>query len=721
MINKPTTPSYSNALGFGATSRAIVPFCETAGLPVEAQNLTLGRPWDGMAGYGTGPCPTINPNGFPYTPTPSPTLKLPYGCPTIVWPGAGWPSASLPAQRTYAVIFKSNYTFPNLSATPILNLLGTGASTATNPCNGVYLQASASGLNAGCFRSFGNQGGNALTTYMVQGRWYALALSITTGATTRQWQVYDFAAGANLGAVTTQNDATAMTEPTVSDLQLCPQAAQGNEFYPFVGEIACILLDGQAWTTTQFANFVADPWATVRGTYTASGALTPGQGALQHAENGVVAVSFSGFTGIGAGGTGSPAAYLQRTTDLSLAPNAANRIAALAANASGNYSYVDTSASLGTIYGYRLEGVDGTGTAYSPPAANVPILGRPRAGANLGILNIGDSRTEGFQAPLAMAREILEKGDRKVSWLNHGKAGTRSDDWSGGTVAQVQISINGGTPTSGTFYASITLSGGTAQTFSGIPYNCTAAQLETTLEANPSSTTAGIGGAGNAICTGGPLPGTPITVTFSGPVSSNKAASITPGNTSLNNGASAVAATIQAGSVLSTTYLVPAIAAALANGATVAHYQIGTNDMNNAAGTTTPTNTPANFARFVTSTANYALAQGLAQVYLSAAPLIRLTLANNATANYASSPAQVQAGNLYDAQLAAIANGSTIIHLPPRCQANVVNNILETADGYHGLPPEALAEGRYWGKGILDTLSPAACGGVSKSRILGGV
>jgi hypothetical protein len=61
-----------------------------------------------------------------------------------------------------------------------------------------------------------------------------------------------------------------------------------------------------------------------------------------------------------------------------------------------------------------------------------------------------------------------------------------------------------------------TISGSSSLTFNGtpavvVPWNCTAAQLQTILSTNVASI-----GSGNVVCTGGPLPGTAITITFIG-------------------------------------------------------------------------------------------------------------------------------------------------------------------------------------------------------------
>lgn len=74
----------------------------------------------------------------------------------------------------------------------------------------------------------------------------------------------------------------------------------------------------------------------------------------------------------------------------------------------------------------------------------------------------------------------------------------------GGVNAVQEVAI-AGAPAGGTF--TLTLGG---QTTAAIPYNATAAQLQAALVALSTV------GAGGVACTGGPLPGTPIVVTFAG-------------------------------------------------------------------------------------------------------------------------------------------------------------------------------------------------------------
>jgi hypothetical protein len=74
----------------------------------------------------------------------------------------------------------------------------------------------------------------------------------------------------------------------------------------------------------------------------------------------------------------------------------------------------------------------------------------------------------------------------------------------GGTTNEVQTITITGNPTGGTF--SFIFRGFTAT----IPYNSTAAAAQTLIEALPS------GGVGGVVVTGGPAPGTPLVVTFTG-------------------------------------------------------------------------------------------------------------------------------------------------------------------------------------------------------------
>jgi hypothetical protein len=85
---------------------------------------------------------------------------------------------------------------------------------------------------------------------------------------------------------------------------------------------------------------------------------------------------------------------------------------------------------------------------------------------------------------------------------------------------EVQSLAITGTPTSGTF--TLTYSG---QTTAAVPYNATATQVQTALRALSNI------GYSDVSCTGGPLPGTPVVITFAGALASTNVAQITTTDT----------------------------------------------------------------------------------------------------------------------------------------------------------------------------------------------
>jgi len=95
----------------------------------------------------------------------------------------------------------------------------------------------------------------------------------------------------------------------------------------------------------------------------------------------------------------------------------------------------------------------------------------------------------------------------------------------GGSSDEVQTLTVTGTPTGGTY--TLTFSG---QTTAAIPYNATAAQVRTALEALSNI------GAGNVTTAGGAHPGTPITVTFAGTLANTNVAQMTANSAGLTGG-----------------------------------------------------------------------------------------------------------------------------------------------------------------------------------------
>jgi hypothetical protein len=122
----------------------------------------------------------------------------------------------------------------------------------------------------------------------------------------------------------------------------------------------------------------------------------------------------------------------------------------------------------------------------------------------------GDGRT--FAAAFA-ANIILKKG-------------TVVGQISSAAANEVQSLTISGTPTGGTF--TLTFGG---QTTTPIAFNATAAAVQTALAALSSI------GSGNITCSGGPLPGSAITVTFNG-LLANQPQSLMVGATALTGGTS---------------------------------------------------------------------------------------------------------------------------------------------------------------------------------------
>lgn len=102
-------------------------------------------------------------------------------------------------------------------------------------------------------------------------------------------------------------------------------------------------------------------------------------------------------------------------------------------------------------------------------------------------------------------------------------------------VNEVQrISVASGAPSAGTF--TLTFSG---QTTAAIPFNATAAQVQAALEALSNINV------GDVAVTGGPLPGTPIDVTFQGQYSGTNVPQMTVDNTGVTGGTYQVTTTTQ--------------------------------------------------------------------------------------------------------------------------------------------------------------------------------
>lgn len=93
--------------------------------------------------------------------------------------------------------------------------------------------------------------------------------------------------------------------------------------------------------------------------------------------------------------------------------------------------------------------------------------------------------------------------------------------------ADVQTISETGSPTGGTFPLVFS-----NQVATGIPYNATASQVQTALQALSSI------GSGNVTCSGGPLPGTPVVCTFAGTLATGQQPLLLTGSGGLTGGTS---------------------------------------------------------------------------------------------------------------------------------------------------------------------------------------
>lgn len=167
----------------------------------------------------------------------------------------------------------------------------------------------------------------------------------------------------------------------------------------------------------------------------------------------------------------------------------------------------------GRLRGYTLD----AGTALAEVAADYALTPSQVLSATLPI-------------PLANLRTLAMRSDGRVK-LERGTAGT----------PEIQtVAIGGGTPTTGSFR----LAWGGLQS-NVIQWNDNAAAVQAAVEAS------GAIGVGNVACTGGPLPGSTVTMTFAASLG-NLPAPLVGGVSPLDAG-SVVVTTIQNGAAGSTT------------------------------------------------------------------------------------------------------------------------------------------------------------------------
>jgi hypothetical protein len=162
----------------------------------------------------------------------------------------------------------------------------------------------------------------------------------------------------------------------------------------------------------------------------------------------------------------------------------------------------------------------------------------------------GDPLTRAQRFSNAIVNDFTLNFDRSKTDLGGSMFGTALVDGitlSGSEVQRVTIT---GTPTGGTF--TLTFGG---QTTATIAYNATASAVQTALAALSTI------GTGNVSCAGGPLPGTPVDVTFTGTLAQQNVASLTATGTGLTGGTSPAVAisTTTAGAAPTQLDLIPVL------------------------------------------------------------------------------------------------------------------------------------------------------------------
>ena len=148
-------------------------------------------------------------------------------------------------------------------------------------------------------------------------------------------------------------------------------------------------------------------------------------------------------------------------------------------------------------------------------AGNITCAGGPLPTSSVSITFQG---TLGFapQNPITIGANTLSGGTTPAPAIARTTPGVQS-------VNDVQSLSISGTATGGTF--ALSFQGATA---AALPYNATATQLQAALQALQNI------GAGNAVCAGGPLPGSAVTITFQGALSAAPQPTISIADNSLS-------------------------------------------------------------------------------------------------------------------------------------------------------------------------------------------
>lgn len=572
--NKPAATSvYDSSLGFTTSVKAAVAMIEGAGLPQELVNKKLPSLQTGFVGAGTGRAPSWDATGFPYTPNAGdPCLRYRYAskCMSFV---AGSPSWSSSSVRTILAVFKHNHVAMGPSGiTQTATMMTVGGSAADSFGQGIRLSVANTGTTTVLVMR--NAGTLTTTQTLTAGEWYAIALTFDDSGGTknriiRLYRYSDQTLVTSAGGLITADGSSNPTAPSLTDFNL--GSITGGDI-AFVGSFYCAGTHTGAFSDANFQSFYEDPVGALgcRGTYTPSGSLTAGTAKLGAVTDTSITVTATRALGTGTSGTGSPSYQWQRSTTATTG----------FANLSGQTSLTctDTTALKGVTYYYQIVATDGSDSVTYP--SGQPVGAMLRAAPALGIVFCGDSLTESYSMPLAAAR-ILSGANVVVQWTNRGKSGaycasaTSSPSWSKGVgPAITSLTVTGGTPSSGKFNIACTAGGSTTNT-ANINYNDSAATIQAAIEALANF------GSGQVTCTGGPLPGTAVTITAAGTLAlATVTFAMQTSSNTMNNSAAPTFTLTQQGYPVGDLWA-PTLAVINADSANwnYIHLQIGTNDM----------------------------------------------------------------------------------------------------------------------------------------------
>lgn len=514
----------------------MIALTENTGSPSEMVSRVVGLPvyeQSGPTGIRSisGPPPQWNSGGFnPYGSNLGYSLKFDHGTRPLFFGGVGFPTSGSNgvSAHTWACVFKHNITAYNRGngtnfMYPILTSGGSGGS-------GIALQTVATGSVTGdklflIFTSANAQYAAPIPVELVQGRWYAVAIAqtaISSGNTTKTFYVYDLTNQKLHPLSGTTLVSNSLGYLPTADLYLGAygQGITGNNLENrFIGEIAHAGIWTYAFSSTDFANYYADPWSCARGTYTASGSLTATQGRMNDATTSTVQITWGRTIGIGTGGgTGAPTYTCWRASSPSIVPGAGGSTqlaGGIISSTNGNTVVVnDTGLLPDTDYWYTLVSTD------VQVLNSLPLYARTKKKRPLNIGVISDSKMQITSVPESIC--AAANGDNRylslINWSRGGAGLTTTNSassWQIGNVIPasqqvVTLAYANGSVTGGTF--NLIFPFATPLTVSGLAYNISASALQTAINA--------VLGAGSVTCAGGALP-TAITITGAGGAYSN--------------------------------------------------------------------------------------------------------------------------------------------------------------------------------------------------------